>query len=68
MRINKLRLNPDKAQGLMVGQYWALGSDCTWMLDGFALPWKDQFCNLVVRLDLALLLDRQVATMARRAF
>lgn len=48
-----------------MGPVWALGSGHTLMLNGFALTWKDQICNLGVLLDLALLLRKQVAAAGR---
>lgn len=38
------------------------------MLDGVALPLKDQVLSLRVLLDQALLLDKQVESVARSAF
>lgn len=58
MRMNKARLKPHKPEVPVVGPDSMLGSDCTVMLDGAPLPWKDQVRSWGVLRDLALLLDK----------
>lgn len=55
-------------QVLVVGSDSALGNGCYLMLDGVVHPWKDQVYNLGDFLDLSLLLDEQVAAVARSVF
>uniref|UniRef100_A0A803TNY3 Reverse transcriptase domain-containing protein n=1 Tax=Anolis carolinensis TaxID=28377 RepID=A0A803TNY3_ANOCA len=68
MRANKLKLNPDKTEALLVscGTNWGIG----WqpVLDGVALPLKAQVRSLGVLLDSSLALDAQVSAVAGRAF
>uniref|UniRef100_A0A803TWX2 Reverse transcriptase domain-containing protein n=1 Tax=Anolis carolinensis TaxID=28377 RepID=A0A803TWX2_ANOCA len=68
MRVNKLRLNPDKTEVLQVSRMsdWGIG----WqpVLDGVALPLKAQVCSLGVLLDSGLTLEAQVSAVAGRAF
>ncbi|KAF7253646.1 2-succinyl-5-enolpyruvyl-6-hydroxy-3-cyclohexene-1-carboxylate synthase [Varanus komodoensis] len=64
MRANKLSLNPDKTEVLLVG-----GS--RFQLSNFDLvarPLKDRACSLGVLLDPELSLESQVAAVARSAF
>ncbi|KAF7245648.1 Transcription factor SOX-6 [Varanus komodoensis] len=68
IRANKLKLNPDKTEVLLVGDssFWV--SDLGPALDGVALPLKDRVHSLGVLLDLELSLEAQVMAVARRAF
>lgn len=68
MRANKLTLNPDKAEVLLMGLETILGGNCDLVLDGVVLSRKDQVRNVGVLLGLALLLDKQVAAMVMSAF
>lgn len=61
---NKLKLNPNKMAVLVVGPCSYLGSGDTVVLDVVALPLKDQVCSLVVLLDLVLMFDKQVMSVA----
>ncbi|KAF7249443.1 hypothetical protein EYD10_05220 [Varanus komodoensis] len=60
MRANKLKLNPDKTEVLLVGgsSSWVGGLDLA--LDGVALPLKDRVHSLGVLLDPELSLEAQV--------
>lgn len=60
MRANKLTLNPDKMQVLLVTPNSPLGNDFTPVLDEIAFPFSAHVCSLEVLLDLALLLEVQV--------
>ena len=51
MRVNKLRLNPDKTEVLLVGGLPVRLGDVHPVLDGVALPLKDGVCSLGVLLD-----------------
>ncbi|XP_062822834.1 uncharacterized protein LOC100554203 isoform X4 [Anolis carolinensis] len=68
MRRNKLRINPDKTEALLVSRSsdWGIG----WqpVLDGVALPLKSQVRSLGVLLDSVLMLEAQVSAVAGRAF
>ncbi|KAF7253513.1 Vacuolar protein 8 [Varanus komodoensis] len=68
MRANKLKLNPDKTEVLMVGDssFWV--SDLVPALAGVAVPLKDRVHSLGVLLDPELSLEAQVMTVARSAF
>ncbi|XP_053155745.1 uncharacterized protein LOC128346445 [Hemicordylus capensis] len=68
MKVNKLRLNPDKTEVLLVGCSSAWVNDVQPVLDGVALPLKDQVHSLGVPRDPALSLEAQVASVARSAF
>ena len=68
MRVNKLRLNPDKTEVLLVRKSTTRVLDYHPTLDGVALPLKEQVRSLGVLLDPQLLLDSQVAAVARGAF
>ncbi|XP_061451815.1 uncharacterized protein LOC133369973 [Rhineura floridana] len=67
MRANKLKLNPDKTEMLLVN-----GSpdqlDVRPVLDEVTLPLKEQVRSLGVLLDPSLSLEAQVASVARSAF
>lgn len=66
--MNKLKLNPDKTVVLFVGTISAWGSGNTLILNEVALPLNDHVHSLAVPLDPALLLDKQVVSVARNAF
>lgn len=65
MRVNKLRLKPDKTEEMVVRTKPALGSGCTLMLDGVTFPPKAQVHTLGVLLDLALRLNKKATVMTR---
>uniref|UniRef100_A0A803T8P4 Reverse transcriptase domain-containing protein n=1 Tax=Anolis carolinensis TaxID=28377 RepID=A0A803T8P4_ANOCA len=68
MRVNKLKLNPDKTEVLQVSRAADRGIGWQPALDRVALPLKTQVRSLGVLLDSALTLDAQVSAMAGRAF
>ncbi|XP_061443806.1 uncharacterized protein LOC133365612 isoform X9 [Rhineura floridana] len=68
MRTNKLRLNPDKTEMLLVGGSSDQMVDVQPVLDGVALPLKEQIHSLRVLLESSLSLETQVASVARSAF
>ncbi|KAF7239274.1 Inactive carboxypeptidase-like protein X2 [Varanus komodoensis] len=68
MRANKLKLNPDKTEVLLVGGSSFGEGDLDLVLNGVALPLKDKVCSLGVLLDPELLLEAQVTAVARSAF
>ena len=68
MRANKLKLNPDKTEVLLVSQKADQGIGIQLVLDGVTLPLKTQVCSLGVLLDSALSLDAQVSGVARSPF
>ncbi|KAF7245399.1 RNA-directed DNA polymerase from mobile element jockey [Varanus komodoensis] len=68
MRANKLKLNPDKTEVLLVGGSNSWVGDLDLVLNGVALPLKDRVCSLGVLLDLELTLEAQVSAVARSAF
>uniref|UniRef100_A0A803TEJ9 Reverse transcriptase domain-containing protein n=1 Tax=Anolis carolinensis TaxID=28377 RepID=A0A803TEJ9_ANOCA len=68
MRVNKLRLNPDKTEVLQVSRKSDLGIGWQPVLDRVALPLKAQVCSLGVLLDSGLTLETQVSAVAGRAF
>lgn len=53
---------------LLLGWRLDPGNELFFVLEGAALPLKDQVCSLGVLLDLGLPLDKQVAEVARGAF
>lgn len=59
MRVNKLHLNPDQMEVLVVVPYSQLGNGCTLILDGVAFPQKDQVHSFGVLLAPAPLLGNQ---------
>lgn len=65
---NRLQLNPGKTEWLWVNGSSVSGTLSSLELDGIALPQTDPVHNLGVLLDSRLLLEEQVAAMARRAF
>ncbi|XP_061487325.1 prostacyclin synthase isoform X3 [Rhineura floridana] len=68
MRANKLRLNPDKTEMLLVGGSPDQMVDVRPILDGVALPLNAQIRSLGVLLDPSLSLEAQIASVARGAF
>ncbi|XP_061487038.1 uncharacterized protein LOC133387065 isoform X3 [Rhineura floridana] len=68
MRANKLRLNPDKTEMLLVDGFSDRMVDTYPILDGVTLPLKDRVRSLGVVLDSSLSLEAQVASVARNAF
>lgn len=69
MWVIKLRNNTNKMEVLLVGPHSALGSRYTLTLDRVVLPLKDHVFSLALaHLDPALLLDKQVAAVARSTF
>uniref|UniRef100_A0A803SXZ5 Reverse transcriptase domain-containing protein n=1 Tax=Anolis carolinensis TaxID=28377 RepID=A0A803SXZ5_ANOCA len=68
MRANKLKLNPDKTEVLLVSRKAEQGIGLQPVLDGVTLPLKAQVCSLEVILDSLLNLEPQVLAVARGAF
>ncbi|XP_061441792.1 uncharacterized protein LOC133364873 [Rhineura floridana] len=68
MRVNKLKLNPDKTEMLLVDGFSDRMVDIYPVLDGVTLPLKDQVRSLGVFLDSSLSLEAQVASVVRNAF
>uniref|UniRef100_A0A803TS28 Reverse transcriptase domain-containing protein n=1 Tax=Anolis carolinensis TaxID=28377 RepID=A0A803TS28_ANOCA len=68
MRVNKLKLNPDKTEVLLVSRKAEQGIGLQPELDGVALPLKAQVRSLGVLLDSSLSLEPQVSAVARGAF
>ncbi|KAF7247658.1 RNA-directed DNA polymerase from mobile element jockey [Varanus komodoensis] len=68
MRANKLKLNPDKTEVLLVGSSGFREGDLNLVLNGVALPPRDKVRSLGVLLDPELSLEAQVTTAARSAF
>ncbi|XP_061470050.1 uncharacterized protein LOC133379228 [Rhineura floridana] len=68
MRANKLKLNPNKTEMLLVGGPSAQMVDVRPVLDGVTLPLKEQVRSLGVLLDPLLSLEAQVASVAQNAF
>uniref|UniRef100_A0A803TP95 Reverse transcriptase domain-containing protein n=1 Tax=Anolis carolinensis TaxID=28377 RepID=A0A803TP95_ANOCA len=68
MRANKLKLNPDKTEVLLVSRRAEQGIGLQPVLDGVALPLKTQVRSLGVLLDSSLSLEPQVSAVARGAF
>lgn len=62
------KLNPDKAKVLLVNSSLVLGSNCIQMPAGVAFASKVSICGLGVLLDPGLLLEVQVAALARMLF
>lgn len=63
MWMNKLMLNPDMTEVQLVGLDSALGNGHVLMLNGVALPCKDQVQSLGILLVPFLVLDEQVAAV-----
>uniref|UniRef100_R4GAY7 Reverse transcriptase domain-containing protein n=1 Tax=Anolis carolinensis TaxID=28377 RepID=R4GAY7_ANOCA len=68
MRANKLKLNPDKTEVLLVSRKAEQGIGLQPVLDGVTLPLKAQVRSLGVILDSSLSLEPQVSAVARGAF
>lgn len=68
LKINKVKLNPDRMEVLLVGPNSALERDNTLMLDVVEHPVKDNVQSLGMPLVPSLLLDRQVAAVSKSAF
>ncbi|KAF7248518.1 NHP2-like protein 1 [Varanus komodoensis] len=68
MRANKLKLNPDKMEVLLVGGSSSWVGDLDLALDRVALPLKNRVCSLGVLLDPKLSLEAQVTAVVRSAF
>ncbi|KAF7251997.1 hypothetical protein EYD10_02590 [Varanus komodoensis] len=68
LRANKLRLNPDKMEVLLVGGMGFGMGDLDLVLNGVALPLRDRVCSLGVLFDPELSLEAQVTAVARSAF
>ncbi|KAF7250254.1 hypothetical protein EYD10_03943 [Varanus komodoensis] len=68
MRANKLKLNPDKTEVLLVGGSGLRMEDLGLVLNGVALPLRDRVHSLGVLLDPELSLEAQVTVVARSAF
>uniref|UniRef100_A0A803THC7 Reverse transcriptase domain-containing protein n=1 Tax=Anolis carolinensis TaxID=28377 RepID=A0A803THC7_ANOCA len=68
MRANKLKLNPDKMEVLLVSRKAKQGIGLQPVLAGVALPLKTQVRSLGVMLDSSLSLEPQVSVVARGAF
>ncbi|KAF7237117.1 putative RNA-directed DNA polymerase from transposon BS [Varanus komodoensis] len=68
MRANKLKLNPDKTEVLLVGGSGFGEGGFDLVLNGATLPLRDKVRSLGVLLDLELSLEAQVTAVARSAF
>ncbi|KAF7236044.1 putative RNA-directed DNA polymerase from transposon BS [Varanus komodoensis] len=68
MRANKLKLNPDKTEVLLVGGSGFGEGELNLVLNGVALPLRDKVHSLGVLLDPELSLEAQVTAVARSAF
>nr|XP_060608896.1 uncharacterized protein LOC132760735 [Anolis sagrei ordinatus] len=68
MRANKLKLNPDKTEVLLVSRKAEQGIGLQPVLDGVKLPLKMQVRSLGVILDSSLSLEPQVSAVAGRAY
>ncbi|KAF7253150.1 hypothetical protein EYD10_01179 [Varanus komodoensis] len=68
MRANKLKLNPDMMEVLLVGGLGFGVGDLDLVLNGVALPLRNKVCGLGVLLDPELSLEAQVTAVARSAF
>ncbi|KAF7240380.1 Keratin, type II cytoskeletal 79 [Varanus komodoensis] len=68
MRANKLKLNPDKMEVLLVGGSGFGEGGFDLVLNGVALPLRDKVRSLGVLLDPELSLEAQVTVVARSAF
>ncbi|KAF7239029.1 hypothetical protein EYD10_14250 [Varanus komodoensis] len=68
MRANKLKLNPDKTEVLLVGGSGFREGELNLVLNGVALPLRDKVRSLGVLLDPELSLEAQVTEVARSAF
>ncbi|KAF7250955.1 Very large A-kinase anchor protein [Varanus komodoensis] len=68
MKANKLRLNPDKIEVLLVGGSGFGMGDLDLVLNGIALPHRDRVRSLGVLLYPELSLEAQVTEVARNTF
>ncbi|KAF7235271.1 Vomeronasal type-2 receptor 1 [Varanus komodoensis] len=68
MRANKLKLNPDKTEVLLVGGSGFGEGGFDLVLNGATLPLRDKVHSLGVLLDPELSLEAQVTAVARNAF
>ncbi|KAF7249234.1 1-phosphatidylinositol 4,5-bisphosphate phosphodiesterase beta-1 [Varanus komodoensis] len=68
MRANKLKLNPDKMEVLLVGGLGSGVGALDIVLDGAALALKDRVCRLGVLLNPELSLEAQVTDVVRSTF
>ncbi|KAF7250967.1 putative RNA-directed DNA polymerase from transposon BS [Varanus komodoensis] len=68
MRANKLKLNPDKTEVLLVGGSGFGEGGFDLVLNGATLPLRDKIRSLGVLLDPELSLEAQVTAVARNAF
>ncbi|KAF7242123.1 Transcription factor COE2, partial [Varanus komodoensis] len=68
MRANKLKLNPDKMEVLLVGGSGFGEGGFDLVLNGVALPLRDKVRSLGVLLDPELSLEAQVTAVVRSAF
>ncbi|KAF7245607.1 Harmonin [Varanus komodoensis] len=68
MRANKLKLNPDKTEVLLVGGSGFGEGELNLVLNGVALPLRDKVRSLGVLLNPELSLEAQVTAVARSAF
>ncbi|KAF7238972.1 Choline/ethanolaminephosphotransferase 1, partial [Varanus komodoensis] len=68
MRANKLKLNPDKTEVLLVGGSGFGEGGFDLVLNGATLPLRDKVRSLGVLLDPELSLEAQVTAVARNAF
>ncbi|KAF7251907.1 Polypeptide N-acetylgalactosaminyltransferase 16 [Varanus komodoensis] len=68
MRANKLKLNPDKMEVLLVGGSGFGEGGFDLVLNGATLPLRDKVRSLGVLLDPELSLEAQVTAVARSAF
>uniref|UniRef100_A0A8D2J284 Reverse transcriptase domain-containing protein n=1 Tax=Varanus komodoensis TaxID=61221 RepID=A0A8D2J284_VARKO len=68
MRANKLKLNPDKTEVLLVGGSGFGEGELNLVLNGVALPPRAKVRSLGMLLDPELSLEAQVTTAARSAF
>ncbi|KAF7235690.1 Anoctamin-2 [Varanus komodoensis] len=68
MRANKLKLNPDKMEVLLVGGSGFGEGGFDLVLNGATLPLRDKVRSLGVLLDPELSLEAQVTAVARNAF
>ncbi|KAF7236005.1 Catenin delta-1, partial [Varanus komodoensis] len=68
MRANRLKLNPDKMEVLLVGGSGFGEGGFDLVLNGVALPLRGKVCSLGVLLDPELSLEAQVTAVERSAF
>ncbi|KAF7253194.1 von Willebrand factor A domain-containing protein 3B [Varanus komodoensis] len=68
MRANKLKLNPDKMEVLLVGGSGFGEGELNLVLNGVALPLRDKVRSLGVLLDPELSLEAQVTVVVRSSF